>query len=127
MKYYLKTNTEAEMIAALSCLEIDGIIPTDTEDYSLFVIGKLEKPPVYGVIGEQTVETFPDSYVDPETDELILGEPVAIVTDVTGVISPAESLPGFHANYIQLQGEIPPELLAISLDPAPNKVLVDRI
>lgn len=127
MKYYLKTATEAEMMEALSCLEVDGVIPSDTQEYSLVILGKLEKPTVYGVTGQQTVDTFPDAYTDPETGEIVLGDPVPVVVDVTGVISPAQPIEGYHANYNQKNGDAPEQILAIALDPPPKNVLFDWI
>jgi hypothetical protein len=122
---YLRTNTKAEMTQALSVLQhIDGNLVTDTLDYSVTVIGKLQTQPVYGVTGQQTVDTFPDSHTDPETGEIILGDSVPVTVDVTGIITPAKDIPGFHANYVQLQGETPPEILAIALNPDPANPLV---
>jgi len=130
MKYYLRTDTEAQMMAALECLKVDGVIPTDTQDYSLVILGRLEKPPVYGVTGQQTVETFPDSTVDPETGEIVLGDPVPVVVDETGVVTPAVPLSGFHANYQQLSGnpgDLPETIATIVLNPEPGNPLVDWI
>lgn len=131
MKYYLRTDTEAEMLAALSCLaDVGGFVATDTEDYTLVILGNLEKPPVYGVTGQQTVDTFPDAYTDPETGEIVLGDPVPVVVDVTGVIEPAVPLSGFHANYQQLSGnpgDLPEAIAAIVLNPEPGNPLVDWI